>query len=361
MSSTFVAGGDPAAAYGRFANPVWSSFEEVLGDLEGGRALVFSSGMAAVSAVIETATDRVSAKLEAPAALAAGEPRVGGPVVITPVQAYSGTLNLLSRDRYLFVPIEDTGAVIDAIDTSERPVACVWIESPTNPGLQIADIAAIADAAHRRGVPVVVDNTFATPISQTPLALGADVVVHSVTKMLAGHSDVILGAVVTRDEELWHELLGRRTRQGSIASPFDTWLALRGMRTLALRVERASANATVLATRLANHPAISVVRYPGLRADPGFDMAQRTLRYPGSIVCVEFHGGVEAAEALCAGVRLWVPATSLGGVESTLERRRRWATESAAVHESLVRLSVGIEDVDDLWADLVQALANTVS
>jgi cystathionine gamma-synthase len=351
MSSTYVAGGDPALAYGRYANPVWTSFEEVLGDLEGGRAFAFASGMAAISATLEIATERALAKAEPTSAGTSGLP-----VVVSPAQAYSGTLHLLPADRYLAVDIDDTAAVVSALDSCTRPIACLWIESPTNPGLQIADVAALTVAAHERGVLVVVDNTFATPISSTPLALGADLVIHSVTKMLAGHSDVVLGAAVTRDYDLAQSLLERRTKHGAIASPFDTWLALRGMRTLALRVERASSNALELATRLSGHPAVSRVLYPGLATDPGYLLARQTLRYAGSIVCIEFAGGIDAAETLCNGVRLWVPATSLGGVESTLERRRRWPSESLQVNESLVRLSVGIEDVDDLWADLAQAL-----
>lgn len=351
MSSTYVAGGDPALAYGRYANPVWTSFEEVLGDLEGGRAFAFASGMAAISATLEIATERALA-----AADSAPAPTTGLPVVVSPAQAYSGTLHLLAADRYVPVDIDDTAAVIAALDACTRPIACLWIESPTNPGLQVADVATLTAAAHERGILVVVDNTFATPISSTPLALGADVVVHSATKMIAGHSDVVIGAAVTRDDDLALRLLERRTKHGGIASPFDTWLALRGMRTLALRVERASSNALELATRLSLHPAISRVRYPGLSTDPGYPLAQKTLRYAGSIVCVEFAGGIDAAERLCDGVRLWVPATSLGGVESTLERRRRWPSESLQVDESLVRLSVGIENVDDLWADLAHAL-----
>jgi len=352
MSSTYVAGGDPALAYGRYANPVWSSFEEVLGDLEGGQAFAFASGMAAISATLEIATERALAALDPTTTLAG----TGIPVVVTPAQAYSGTLHILAADRYVPVDIDDTAAVIAALDGCTRPIACLWIESPTNPGLQVADVAALTAAAHERGILVVVDNTFATPISSTPLALGADVVVHSATKMLAGHSDVVLGAAVTRDYDLAQKLLRRRTMHGGIASPFDTWLALRGMRTLALRVERASSNALELATRLSRHPAVSRVLYPGLPTDLGYPLAQKTLRYAGSIVCVEFAGGIEAAEKLCDSVALWVSATSLGGVESTLERRRRWPSESLQVDESLVRLSVGIEDVDDLWADLAQAL-----
>jgi cystathionine gamma-synthase len=217
--------------------------------------------------------------------------------------------------------------------------ALVFLESPTNPALEVADIAAIVEAAHAAGARVVVDNTFATPLLQRPLELGADLVLHSATKYLAGHSDVQMGALVTADEQLLDVLKGRRDLVGAVPGPFEAWLALRGLRTLALRVERASANAAELADRLRTHPAVAEVRYPGF----------------GGIVAPVFTDPA-VAERLQHRVRLWVYATSLGGVESTLERRRRWRTESATIPEGLVRLSVGIEDVEDLWADLAQAL-----
>ncbi len=347
MASTYVAG-DPGAAYGRWTNPVWTSFEQALGDLEGGVATVFSSGMAAVNAVLEHASSRP------------GLPAPGG-VVVVPDGAYSGTLALLPPARYVRVDIADTAATVAALDAHSGEVAALWIESPTNPALAIADVNALTSAARARGVPTVVDNTFATPVGANPLAAGADVVVHSVTKLLAGHSDLVLGAVVTGDPTTTAALVDRRTRQGSVASPFDTWLALRGLRTLVVRVERACANAAMLAERLVGHPALARVRYPGLPSDPGYERARRTLRMPGSIVCVEFHGGAAVADAFCDAVRLWMPATSLGAVESTLERRRRWPAESASVDESLVRLSVGIEDVEDLWTDLEQALVSATA
>ncbi|MGZ4596789.1 MAG: PLP-dependent transferase, partial [Actinomycetes bacterium] len=206
--------------------------------------------------------------------------------------------------------------------------------------LDVADLPAAAALARALGALLVVDNTFATPVLQRPLASGADLVVHSATKLIAGHSDVVLGVVCGRDEELRRRLDDHRRLHGGIPGPMEAWLALRGLRTLALRVERAQESASVLAGRLTVHRAVERVRYPGF----------------GSIVAVEMVGGAEAADALTAGVTLWTHATSLGGVESTLERRRRWPSESATVSESLVRLSVGIEDVDDLWGDLEQAL-----
>ena len=221
----------------------------------------------------------------------------------------------------------------------DEDCALLWIESPTNPALEVADIPALAEAAHELGMRVVVDNTFATPLLQQPLSLGADIVVHSATKYLAGHSDVQLGALVTADEEIHAALKGRRDLVGAIPGPFETWLALRGMRTLHVRLDRAQANAAELARRLRDHPRIEEVRYPGF----------------GAIVAVVVTGGATAADALSRDVRLWVHATSLGGVESTLERRRRWKAEAATIPEGLMRLSVGIEDVEDLWADLAQA------
>lgn len=219
------------------------------------------------------------------------------------------------------------------------------MESPTNPALEIADIATIRAGAHEAGAYVVVDNTFATPLLQRPLEDEVDIVVHSATKYLAGHSDALLGAVVTRDDELHRVLKGRRDLVGAIPGTLEAWLALRGLRTLHLRVERAQSNATELAGRLAGHPAISEVRYPGF----------------GGIVSAVVAGGETAADLLTHSTRLWVNATSLGGVESTFERRRRWKSEPATIPDGLVRMSVGIEDVDDLWADLEQALNSLVA
>jgi cystathionine gamma-synthase len=336
LTSTYVAGGP--TGYGRYGNPSWTAFEDVLGALEGGRALAFASGMGAVSAVLDLVP-------------------VGGRVVV-PSHAYSGVLGLLDqhaatgRLSATRVDIADTAAVLAA----GRGAALVWVESPTNPALEVADLAAIIAAAHEQGAVVAVDNTFATPLLQRPFEYGADVVVHSATKYLAGHSDVLLGAVVTRDDGRYDELAARRRNLGAIPGAMDAWLALRGMRTLSLRIERAQHNAAVLASRLAGHPRVERVRYPGLPADPGHELATRQMRGYGAILAIEVAGGAQAAQHVCERTRLWVHATSLGGVESTLERRRRWASESPTIPENLIRLSVGIEDADDLWNDLVQAL-----
>jgi len=324
LTSTYHADGD--VVYARSGNPTWSAFETALGDLEGGDALVLSSGMAAVTAALSLIPN--------------------GGRVVAPDAAYNGvvaTLDIREAEgsaRVRRVDIADTAAVLTALEGADL----LWLESPTNPLLEVADLPTLLAAARERGVLSVVDNTFATPLLQRPLELGADVVVHSVTKYLSGHSDVVLGAVVTPPTDAGrahHErMLRHRTLHGAIAGPMEVWLALRGLRTLHLRVERAGANALDLAERLRTHPAVERVRHPGF----------------GGIVSIEVAGGVEAAERVCTATRVWVHSTSLGGVESQLERRRRIPSEPPRVPENLVRLSVGIEDVDDLWRDLRQAL-----
>ncbi|MFF2272278.1 trans-sulfuration enzyme family protein [Agromyces sp. NPDC058136] len=320
LTSTYVAGGE--VAYGRYGNPSWTAFEDVLGALEGGGCVSFASGMAAISAVLD---------LVAP-----------GGLVVAPRHSYTGTVALLEeraeqgRIRVRFVDISDTPAVVEAV----AGAAMVWFETPTNPALELADIAAISAAAHEHGALVAVDNTFATPLLQRPLALGADLVVHSATKYLSGHSDVVMGAAIAANEEHTAALVQRRSLAGAIPAPLETFLALRGMRTLAVRLDRAQANAQELVRRLDGNPALEEVRYPGF----------------GAIVSIVVRGGAAPAEALAERTRLWVHATSLGGVESTLERRRRWPAEQPTIPEGLVRLSVGIEQVDDLWRDLAAAL-----
>jgi cystathionine gamma-synthase len=320
MASTYVATG--VREYGRYANPTWAAFEEALGALEGGRCLAFASGLAAVSTVLDLVGQ--------------------GAAVVAPRHAYNGTVmqlaDLEARGRLSarLVDVTDTDEVVRACDDA----ALVWIESPTNPALEVADIETIARAARDAGAHVVVDNTFATPLRQRPLTLGADLVVHSATKYLSGHADVMLGAVVTTDDQLYDVLKGRRDLAGAVPGTLETWLALRGLRTLHLRVDRAESNAQDLARRLRGHDAVSEVRYPGF----------------GGMVCAVLAGGPEAADRLVRSTSLWVHATSLGGVESTLERRRRWKSEPTTVPDALVRLSVGVEDVEDLWADLAGAL-----
>lgn len=343
LSSTYVSQGVPVpgeAMYTRYDAPTWHPFEEALAALEEARlpALVYSSGMAAVAAALS---------LVAP-----------GSRVIVPRHAYQVTLvlaeELVATKRLEVVRVDLSD--LDAVRAALPGTSLVWAESPTNPMLEVADLPEIVAAAHEAGALVAVDNTFATPLGQRPLTFGADVVVHSVTKAIAGHSDVVLGAVLTDDQRLRDRLDAYRRTHGAIAGPFEVWLALRGLRTLALRVERAQANAQVLAERLAEHPEVLEVRYPGLPGDPGHELAARLLDGFGSIIGVRPRGGAAGADAVVAAVRLWVPATSLGGVESLLERRRRFTTESPTVPVDLIRLSVGVEDVEDLWSDLDRAL-----
>jgi len=323
LTSTYQA--DGPVGYARAGNPTWSALEEALGGLEGGDALVFASGMAAVTAALSLAP-------------------IGAPVVASRTAYNTTVASLLDGDRdgrfaVRWVDLTDTDAVVAALDGA----ALVWLESPSNPLLEVADLPALAQAARSRGVLTVCDNTFATPLHQRPLELGVDVVVHSVTKYLSGHSDLILGATVTGDDDQGRALRDRlahhRLLGGAIAGPMETWLALRGLRTLHVRLERAGANAAELAARLGRHPGVARVRYPGF----------------GAMVSIEVSGGPERAERVAAATRLWSHSTSLGGVESQIERRRRHALEPETTPEDLLRLSVGIEDVEDLWRDLEQA------
>ena len=353
LSSTYFGTGaldDGDRGYGRYSNPTWDPFEEALGQLEGAAlpGLLYSSGLAAVSSALSLIPN--------------------GGVLVMPSHSYSGSLVMAAElaEKGLLelrtVDIADTEAVRAQIAPQDGKAAdMLWLESPTNPMLGIADIRALTQAAHDAGAVVVTDNTFSTPLVQQPLSLGSDVVLHSVTKYLAGHSDVVLGALVTSDAKLRETLLHHRIIHGGIAGPFEAWLALRGLRTMALRIERSQASAAVLAERLSAHPALESVRYPGLESDPGHDLAKSQMTGFGSILCVQVAaaGGLSASETadkLVRALNLWLPATSLGGVESLIERRRRHAAEPVSVPENLVRLSVGIENVEDLWADLKQAL-----
>lgn len=338
FSSTYVAGGD--RGYGRFGNDAWTALEETLGELEGGRGLTFASGMAAVAAIADLVP-------------------LGGRVV-APQHAYSGVLALLDQQAATGrltvqrVDIADTARVTEAVQVQHTDL--LWIESPTNPAMEVADLPAVSAAGRAAGATVVVDNTFATPLLQQPIKLGADIVMHSATKFISGHSDVVLGAIVTADDDLWSALDLRRRSLGAIPGPMEAWLALRGLRTLALRLERAQSNAALLAERLLQHPRVSRVRYPGLQTDPGHARATAQMSGYGAILAFELGGDAEGAQRVCESTALWVHATSLGGVESMLERRHRWPIEAPTIPTDLIRLSVGIEHPDDLWADLDQAL-----
>jgi len=336
LNSTFVAGG--AIGYGRYGNETWTALEVAIAALEGGKTLTYSSGMAAVTAVFSTLP--VGAK------------------VVASNQGYSGVMTLLgnlSAAKKLnpkFVSIADTAEVITALDGADL----LWIESPTNPSLDVADMPTLIKEAKSRGITVAVDNTFATALTQQPLLMGADIVMNSVTKYLAGHSDVVLGSLSTNNPELFKVVEDARKFNGSIPGPFEAWLALRGIRTFPLRFQRASENALEIAKRLSAHPLVTRVRYPGLPTDPQHAKAKAFMKGFGAIVSFEYDGDGAATDKVCESSKIVTFATSLGGVESLWERRRRWPIESASVPESLIRLSLGCEDVDDLWADIDAAL-----
>lgn len=319
MASTFQAGGD--REYGRSGNPTWEAFEAALGGLEGGHCLAFSSGLGAVSTVLDLVGSEQA--------------------VVAARHTYNGTIGQLAdlemrgRIESRLVDITDIDAYTAACDDA----ALVWLESPTNPALEVLDLPRMIEIAHEAGAQVVVDNTFATPVLQQPLSLGADIVVHSATKYIGGHSDLLMGAVVVREQSLFDVLVKRRELLGAIPGTLESYLALRGLRTLPLRVRQAERNAAELAGRLRSHEAVVEVRYPGFGA-----MISVVLDDPAR------------ADLLQRDVKLWIWSTSLGGVESTLERRRRWKVEPATIPDALVRMSVGIEDVEDLWEDLAAAL-----
>ncbi|MBY5162714.1 trans-sulfuration enzyme family protein [Salsipaludibacter albus] len=344
-ASTFLHGDE--RLYSRAdATTGWEAFESVVGGLEGGRATAFSSGMAAVAAVLST--------LDV------------GAVVALPDDAYQGVAMLVDRGaeqgRWTVrrLPTADTDAWVAAVGE----VDLAWLESPSNPLLEVADVPTIASSPRRPDSVLVVDNTFATPLNQRPLALGADLVVHSATKFLGGHSDLLAGVVVapaagTRDD-LAEAVRTSRTLEGATPGTLETFLALRGVRTLALRLGTAQASAAVLAERLSDHEAVTRVRWPGLAEHPGHELAARTMDSFGSMLSLEVAGGAEAADRVCRTVRLVRHATSLGGVETSVERRAALPGQEH-LPAGLLRLSVGIEDVEDLWHDLDTALSGTPS
>jgi cystathionine gamma-synthase len=336
---------DNSNAYARheLSPTVWA-FEDALGMLEGGTALAFASGVAALAAVAD------------------GLPI--GSVAVVPDAAYAGTVwqfaerGAAGQLQLRPVDIADTEAVIEALDGA----ALLWLETVSNPLMAVPDLPALAAAARQAGALVAVDSTFSTPLNVRPLELGADIVMHSVTKYLSGHSDIIMGALVVRSAELAGQLHDRRTRTGAIPGALEAYLATRGLRTLALRWERAQQNAATLAERLAAHPQVRRVRYPGLPSDPGHEIAARDHAGFGAVISFEVDGTADDAERLCNAVRLISHATSLGGVESLIERRARHDGDADfGTPETLLRFSVGIEHVDDLWTDLTQALDTTFS
>jgi cystathionine gamma-synthase len=350
LSTTFkqdgVGGLRGGYEYSRSANPTRTALQEALAALEQGtHGMAFASGLAAEDTLLRTVC--------AP-----------GSHVVLGGDAYGGTFRLISRVASRW-GVEHTPADLndlDALRAVMRPTTrVIWCETPTNPLLNIADIARLAEFAHEHGALLVVDNTFASPYLQQPLTLGADVVVHSTTKYLGGHADVVGGALVTSDDELGEQLAYHQNAMGAVAGPFDAWLVLRGIKTLGVRMDRHQANAARIAEFLLGRPDVSSVLYPGLPDHPGHEIAARQMSGFGGMLSFRLTGGEEQALKVCERARLFILAESLGGVESLIEHPGRMTHASAAgspleVPADLVRLSVGIEDVDDLLADLEQAL-----
>ncbi|MFD4834300.1 cystathionine gamma-synthase [Streptomyces uncialis] len=332
--------------YSRSANPTRTALEENLAALEGGvRGLAFASGLAAEDCLLRT--------LLAP-----------GDHVVIPDDAYGGTFRLFAKVaarwgvEFSVAHTSEPDAVRAAVTPRTK---AIWVETPSNPLLGITDIPALAQIARETGVRLVVDNTFATPYLQQPLALGADVVVHSLTKYMGGHSDVVGGALIASDPALAEELAYHQNAMGAIAGPFDSWLVLRGIKTLAVRMDRHSENATRVADMLTRHPRVTKVLYPGLPEHPGHEIAAKQMKRFGGMVSFQVAGGEEAAVAVCDRAELFTLGESLGGVESLIEHPGRMTHASVAgsaleVPGDLVRLSVGIENADDLLADLQRAL-----
>lgn len=321
--------------------PTIDAFEAIMGGLEGGKALAFSSGMAAVAAVLH--------RLPV------------GAVLAVPEDPYHGVKGLAEegeqqgRWKALRLDLRDTEAWVESALTADL----LWLESPANPLITIADLPTICGAPRKAGTIVAVDSTFATPLVQKPLDLGADVVMHSATKFIGGHSDLMGGVLATKDDALHEEMANRRKLSGGLIGAMEAFLATRGVRTLALRIERAQANAMEMAKRLAAHPEITKVRYPGLPDDENHQVAKTFMAGFGPMLSFETTGDGERANRFCEAAMLINHATSLGGVESTMERRAVIPGQET-IPETLIRFSVGCENVEDLWRDLDQALATSL-
>lgn len=322
--------------------PTWEALEDIVGGLESGRAVAFASGMAAIAAVFD----------QLPA----------GAVVTLPDDCYQGVAGLVAagaeRGRWSVqrVAVDDTAGWIRACGVADL----VWLESPSNPLLTVADLEAVCAAPRKAGAIVAVDNTFATPLNQQPLEFGATVSLQSATKFIGGHSDLLAGVATTRDEALWHAIRRSRELNGATPGTLEAFLAVRGARTLAIRLQRAQQTASALADRLAAHPQVARVRYPGLPSHPTHATAKRVLKGFGSIISFDLVGGADIADAVCRNVKLIRHATSLGAVESTMERRAAIPGQEH-LPPSLLRISVGIEDAEDLWADLDSAIRSAAS
>ena len=332
LNSTFHEGGP--IGYGRYGNEAWSALEEAISVLEGGKTLIFSSGMAAISSVYSLLPQ--------------------GAIIVAAENGYQGTTTMLKKMHEAkklevrFVNLPNTDEVLKALPGAQM----LYLESPTNPAIEVVDLPVVIAAGKKTGSIVVVDSTLATPMVQNPLALGADIALHSVTKYLSGHSDILLGCVVTNDESIFERVEQARRYGGAIPGPFEAWIALRGLRTFALRMQRSQGNAMELAKRLEKDPRVLRVRYPGLASDPYHERAKSFMKGFGAMISFEVKADIAQIDKMCNSSTLITNATSLGGVESIWERRRRWATESHTIPENLIRFSVGIENVDDLWSDI---------
>lgn len=342
LSTTFLRGNDGDFVYSRSNSPNRQALEECMTALEGGAgSIAFGSGMAAVAAVFQS--------------LAQGDH------VILPDDTYFGVrelvTNILARWglTHTMVDMTDLTAVKSAMQPNTK---IVWIETPSNPMLKITDITAVSDIAHESGALVGVDGTWATPMLQPALQLGADVVVHSTTKYLGGHSDLTGGIVIAKEEnDLYEKMRSMQEIGGGVPSGFDCWLLLRGIRTLPYRMRGHCANAMKVAQFLADHPNVHTVHYPGLDSHPGYEVAQRQMRDFGGMLSVQVNGGAEKADAVASKTKIFAKATSLGGVESLIEHRAPVEGEQSKTPMDLLRVSVGLEHPDDLIADLAQALA----
>ena len=348
QTSTYVLpdiGQDRGYDYGRSGNPTRTALQENLAALEGGRyGLAFASGLAATDIVMRLI-------------------RPGDHVVVGD-DVYGGVYRMFDKIlkhyglSFSFVDLSDLAAFEAALQPNTK---LIWLETPTNPQLKLADIAAISQVAKARNILTAVDNTFASPYLQQPLALGADIVVHSTTKYLGGHSDIIGGGLVLNDEAVYEQLKFFQNAIGSVPGPMDCWLVLRGIKTLPLRVERHCQNALALAQWLSDHPAVAQVHYPGLPSHPQHELAKRQMKGFGGMISITLHGGAEAARRMVKRTKLFALALSLGGVESLIEiphalTHASTADSEIAVDPALIRLSVGVEHVDDLRADLAEAL-----
>jgi len=317
--------------------PTWEALEEVVGGLESGKAVAFASGMAAIASVFD--------QLRA------------GTVVVLPDDCYQGVAGLVAagaeRKRWSVqrVAVDDTAGWIRSCNTADL----IWLESPSNPLLTVADLEAVCAAPRKAGAIVAVDNTFATPLNQQPLDFGATVSLQSATKLIGGHSDLLAGVATTKDDALWHALRKSRELTGATPGTLEAFLAVRGARTLALRLQRAQQTAMTLSERLESHRLVTRVRYPGLPSHPTHATAKRVLKGFGTIISFDLLGGAEFADRVCQNVRLIRHATSLGAVESTIERRAAIRGQEH-LPPSLLRLSAGIEDAGDLWTDLDSAI-----